>query len=489
MEANALELRAVPAGRNGTVTLTAYLGDNAVAVDKIDISKGTARVAFAELLIDKLPGIDRGEVDKQLLRLAAEHASRPEPSARPTHGTTVKTAAELLAEMPADVRESANQLLESPELMKRIVDDVAALGVAGEKELIVTTYLCGTSRLLRKPLALIAQGPSSSGKSHCVATAAQCFPPEAVIIATQLTPQSLFYLDPGSLKHRFVVVGERSRVENDDTAEATRALREMLSAGRLSKLVTMKVDGAMKTVLIEQEGPIAYVESTTLTKLFNEDANRCIILNTDERPEQTRRIIQNIAATYAGMTTAVDRERIIAQHHAVQRMLVPYDVVIPFAAKLGELFQSQKTEARRAFPQLLHMMQASALLHQRQRKIDPDGRLVAEADDYKLARHLLTKPFARQLGGGISDGAMRLMERLRAWNSGTFTTTEATKREKQENAERTVRGWLNELHEVGGLEIVEPGKGPKPTVWRLLDAELGDGGASILPTVENLFNT
>ena len=488
MDANALELRAVSAGRNGMVTLTAYLGIEAVAVDKIDLSKDTAREAFIKLLIDKLPGIDRVEVDKQLLRLAAEHANRPEPIAKPTTSGAAKNTADLLAEMPADIRASAAQLLESADLMKRIIDDVAALGVAGEKELIETTYLCGTSRLLRKPLALIAQGPSSSGKSHCVATAARCFPPEVVIVATQLTPQSLFYLDPGSLEHRFVVVGERSRVENDDTAEATRALREMLSAGRLSKLVTMKVDGTMKTVLVEQEGPIAYVESTTLTKLFNEDANRCIILNTDERPEQTRRIIQSIATAYAGVTTAVDRERIIARHHAAQRMLVPHDVVIPFAERLGELFQSQKTEARRAFPHLLHMMQASALLHQRQRKIDADGRLVAEPDDYAIARRLLTKPFGRQLGGGISDGAMRLMERLRTRTAGNFTTTEAAKQEAQENSDRAVRGWLIELHEAGGLELVEPSKGPKPAVWRLLDAELGDGGVSILPTVETLFS-
>jgi hypothetical protein len=37
------------------------------------------------------------------------------------------------------------------------------------------------------------------------------------------------------LQHRFIVAGERSRLQNDETAEATRALRELLSAGRLVK--------------------------------------------------------------------------------------------------------------------------------------------------------------------------------------------------------------------------------------------------------------
>lgn len=118
-----------------------------------------------------------------------------------------------------------------------------------------------------------------------VSRVAGMFPPEAVLIATQLTPMALFYLDAGSLVHRLVVSGERRRAEDDEAADATRALREMLSEGRLSKLVPLKEDGRQRTVLVEQEGPIAYVENTTLTRVFNEDANRCILVNTDERAE------------------------------------------------------------------------------------------------------------------------------------------------------------------------------------------------------------
>lgn len=486
MENNSLELRAVPAGRNGTVTLTAYLNGEPQVVEKLDVLKGDKRDAFANLLVEKLPAINRGDVDKQLLKLAAEQAKRS--SETKVGGTTGKSTADLLAETPDDVKADALKMLESPDLLKNIIHDVAALGVAGEKELIAAAYLVGTSRLLNRPLAMIAQGPSSSGKSHVISKAASCFPSEAVVVATQLTPQALFYMEPGGLEHRFVVVGERSRKENDDTAEATRALREMLSAGRLSKLVTMKIDGKMKSVLVEQEGPIAYVESTTQTKLFNEDANRCIVLGTDERPEQTRRIISSVAAAYSGTITTADQERIVDRHHALQRMLDPREVVIPFAARLGELFTSSRVEARRAFPHLMSMVQASALLHQRQRQIDADGRLLASTDDYAVARHLLTKPFGRQLGGGVSDGALRFHERLRTWTTGsTFTTTDAAKQEAAENSDRSVRGWLHELHDAGGLELVESNKGPKPATWKLLDVELGDGGTSILPAPERLL--
>ena len=107
-------------------------------------------------------------------------------------------------------------------------------------------------------------------------------------------------MEPGQLKHRFIVAGERSRREDDEAAEATRALREMISGGKLTKLVAMKEAGRIVTQRIEQEGPISYIESTTLTKIFDEDANRCLLVNADERTAQTSAIINRLAASYGG---------------------------------------------------------------------------------------------------------------------------------------------------------------------------------------------
>src|SRR5205085_10360831 len=115
--------------------------------------------------------------------------------------------------------------------------------------------------------------------------------------------QALFHMTAGTICRRFIVGGERSRLENDHSAEATRALREMITSGRLSKLMPVKMGGQIVTKLIEQDGPIAFIESTTLPKVFDEDANRCLTLYTDERPEQTRLIVQTLAERYQGQTT------------------------------------------------------------------------------------------------------------------------------------------------------------------------------------------
>ena len=70
----------------------------------------------------------------------------------------------------------------------------------------------------------------------------------------------------------------------------------MISAGRLSKLVTFKEAGEFVTKLISQDGPIAFIETTTQTKIFGEDANRCLLFSVDEGPEQTKAIIDCLAA-------------------------------------------------------------------------------------------------------------------------------------------------------------------------------------------------
>ena len=123
-----------------------------------------------------------------------------------------------------------------------------------------------TSRLLEKPLAAIVQGPSSSGKSYLLDKIGFLCPPESMLMATDITPNAFYYMKAGTLIHRFVIAGERTDKHNKESSHGTKALREMLSSGRLSKSTPVRdpETGKMITELIEQEGPIAFTESTTI---------------------------------------------------------------------------------------------------------------------------------------------------------------------------------------------------------------------------------
>jgi hypothetical protein len=486
--------------QNGKGLATAELDGNAESAPELvhmdnalDPCKANHRAHFIKALAKKVLDLDEADTENQLLDIAqredrrlTEQKQRQLNSAPPYSKGENKSSEELLASMPQDIRDEAVAMLNDPNLVQRIADDIATLDVAGERELTVAIYLAGVSRHLDRPIAEIIQGPSSSGKSYLIDKTTSLLPPEVLIHATQMTPQALFHMRPGALVHKFIVAGERSRLEDDDRAEATRALREMLSAGKLSKLMPMRVEGnQIETRLIEQDGPIAYIESTTLTKVDEEDANRCIMLHTDERPEQTRRIIRQLAASYSQRNGSGMKERIIQRHHAFQRMLKPKAVIIPFANRVGELLASDSVQARRAYPHLMSMVQASVVLHQRQRQQDGDGRLIAIADDYELARHLLLKPMMKQLGGGLSDPARRFFERLQKRLSGTFTSSEAKKDET--GSKTAVYGWLHELHEAGFLEQVEARRGSAPAKWEFTAKTPDDASTTILPPVSEVF--
>jgi hypothetical protein len=409
-------------------------------------------------------------------RRAAEQASAEDPD-----GREIRVLNDTSAEMKAE----AKKLLHNKALVSKITRDIEKLGIAGEEDLSLTIYLLGTSRKLEKPLSSIVKGPTSSGKSYIVEKVADLFPPESVIRATQMTPQALFHLPKGVLRHAFIVAGERRRDSTDEAAEATRPLREMRATGRLSKLMAVKEGNEIVTRLIEQEGPIAFIETTSLNEVFAEDENRGVDLFTDEQQEQTRKVIDKAAQRRSGQAAAVDTEAICRLHQTLQRLLRRVEVVIPFAPKLAKKFPSQRVEARRAFPHLLSLIEASALLHQYQRERDPYGRVVATSYDYSQARGLLADTMRRSLGGGISQQAERFYKRLWEWfKTNTFSSTEA--KAKEDAARSAVYGWLSELYQAGAIKQMEESRGRSAAKWSLPGEELY-AGKSVLPDEDEIF--
>jgi hypothetical protein len=491
-----LSIEVRPAGRGLKAEVRVRDSQGAILLsDRCDLASIEGRQRAAKGLCAKLreKGLERAPeqieaaLETQWNKVLEAQDQPPEPDA-PAAGADDLDAEEQhrLDETPPGVRSEAEALLKDPRLLAWVVEGIEAVGVAGEKELGATLYHLGTSRKLPRPLAGLVKGPSSSGKSYLIETVAGLFPPEGIIRATQMTPQALFHMPPGALRHRWIVAGERSRKQDDDTAEATRALREMISSGRLSKLMPVKLGHELQTQLIEQEGPIAFVESTTLEQVFEEDENRLVQLYTDERPEQTRLVIRRLAAASAGQAAPADVERVVQTHHALQRLLRRRPVVIPYAERLGELIPDTRVEARRAFPHLLTMIQASALLHQYQRAQDPAGRVIADRDDYRVAARLLHGAMRRLLGGGVGEPAQRFYQRPEGWfGREAFTTKKAKDREK--TGRTGVYAWLQELHRAGAIEQVEAPRGPKPATWKLGEGGIDALNRSVLPSEGEVF--
>lgn len=463
----------LPAASKSNIVVRVLRDGEPIHVDELNIQKDRPRQALRDKLVDL--NCDAGLVDADLLRIASEAAPRAA-----TESSRVNT--DPLNRFDEDVIAEANDLLTNCEdLLRLAYSDASTIGVVGEELSVLVLYLAGVSRLLSKPMSVIVQGSSSSGKSFTVEAASELFPPESKVIGSQFTPQSWFYLPEGMLQHKLVVCGERSRVEDDSTAEATRALREMISAGKLTKWLPVKgPDGKMVTECIESEGPIAFIESTTLGQIFDEDRNRCVLIHTDETESQTRKILLALAGN-RGRHTAECIER----QHAMQHLLKPYSVAIPYATELAELMPADRVEVRRAFGHLLTCISASALLYQRQRRMQ-DGCLVATEDDYATAFTLLSKPMTEAIGRGVSDVASEYWRWLATHYGGgkPFSATDLLNLEDNPKGRDRTYALLAELQTANCLQVV-PVQGAKAKHFKL-DRAPEDAG-SPMPEPEILF--
>lgn len=347
--------------------------------------------------------------------------------------------------------EAAQALLQSPNVLQEICADIAALGVVGESSLAMIIYLLCTSRLLDKPMSACIQSPSSSGKSHVASVTISLMPPEHVLAATAFSPTALYNMPPGGLEHKIVFTAERRHARarvGSTAANDTLALRELLSNGEINRCVTGS-NGQVRNC--RQKGPVAYLETTTQTQIFDEDASRMLMLVTDISPDQTRRIIAAKAKLAAGNGPDAEHQDLIRKkHHVAQRMLKLLPVAIPYAEHIT--ISTRDLGARRAFDHLLTGIRAHALLCQMSRET-VDGVIQATADDYAAAYSLLM-PVLRRTLYPLREKQLDLVRVLADESKGRpFDMKSMEKWTKV--ARTTVNDHLKPLRDAGLVEVVE----------------------------------
>ncbi len=429
------------------------------------------RARIKEALLDAVPGLCPDALEEELLK-AACRPPRPEVSASPEPAKDDSSPEELAA---------AQEVLRSGDLVDQLLVDFDAVGVAGEEELALAIYAVGTSRLLRKPLHVIVRGDSASGKSFIVNTIAKLFPPESIKFATHLTPKALYRMP--DLRHRFLVLGERSRSDGPQIEDSTKALREFRSEGRIS--LSSVQDG--KLVEFRVEGPAATIETTTKEDLFNEDANRCLLLTSNESSEQTAKITARQAAAYEGAVQSAS-EAVIRRHWAMQRLLAApvAGVVIPFAGLLQQRIPKERVETRRAFPMLMAVIEASALLHRFQREVDAEGRIIATRADYAFAKRVVGAVVSAAISHSPTEAHQRFFEtvRLQGYAEGDFLTAPDLG-VKIGRDSRRINECFRALRRFGVFEQVTEATGAKAAVWKMLRDVLPDR-VNALPEVDEI---
>ena len=452
--------------------------------DEINVNRADHRRKMVREVAKRfeIPVKDLDYLDEELVQKADEaddlvekEAATPEDAEDESREQTAADISKtILEQTPPKVLKAAKQFLKNPNIVGELESDFKNLGIVGELALALAIYMVGTSRKLPQPAGAVVQSASSAGKSYVTNTVTGLMPDEDLFAATDITDQALYYLPKGFLKNKLVSLAERKHADYERDAAAansTLALREMLSEGELTKVVTLHGDNGPETVIITQEGPIAYLETTTMDQIFDEDATRLMSLVADETSGQTEAIIDYLGRKAAGKTVSPEEQEAIRQkHQAAQRLLKPYRVKIPFAEQLK--IPTDKLVARRAFTQLLIMISAVALLRQFKKK-KYDGYIVATLQDYEIAYGLMAAILRRVLAP-MSDGARRLFDVIHSTLCGTESgrdkaSMSSTKFDRADGVKwsglslTAVRQRLDSLCEAGLIEQITGGKGVKFT--------------------------
>ncbi|MBA5206429.1 toprim domain-containing protein [Pectobacterium aroidearum] len=362
-----------------------------VFADSVDMMSARSRAGYARLAASEL-GLAESDLKRSLGRvlLALEaHLSQPE-----AHGETTQ-------DITDEQREAALALLQDPNLIGRLTDDLAACGVVGESTNLVAGYLAAVSRKLDKPLAVLIQSSSAAGKSSLMDAVLNLIPPEERLQYSAMTGQSLFYLGETNLQHKILAIAEEEGVR-----QAAYALKLLQSDGELTIASTGKDDatGNLVTKQYTVKGPVMLMLTTTAIDVDEELLNRCLVLSVNESREQTEAIhaLQRHKQTLEGLLMENEKGYLTELHQNAQRLLKPLKVVNPFASQLT--FLSDKTRTRRDHMKYLTLIQSIALLHQYQREVKTvshRGQVIeyieVERSDIVLANKLAHEILGRTL--------------------------------------------------------------------------------------------
>ena len=258
--------------------------------------------------------------------------------------------------------------LKDKKLMLNTLHDIKKSGIIGEERNAMIAYLTYLSRKREKPLHIMCLGASGSGKTYLQEKIGELIPEEDKLEITMLSENAFYYFGKEELKHKLILIEDLDGAEN-----VLYPLRELQSKRRISKTVTLKDNkGNLKTMTLQVEGPVCVSSCTTREKIYEDNANRCILLYIDTGREQDKRITSYQRNASAGLINTHKEDQIKDQFRNIQRLLRPIKVVNPYAPLID--LPEEVFKPRRSMIMLLSFIETITFYHQAQRahRIDPN---------------------------------------------------------------------------------------------------------------------
>lgn len=357
------------------------------ASEQLEISTSTLKRAIAELT-EQIEAYRLGRI---------ESMKEQKPQAR---------------ELSEERKNRAIRYLKTPNLLQRTNDDIGKTGVIGESGNRLLMYLVFTSRLREQPLHIVSLGASGTGKTYLQEKVSELIPEQDKLEITILSENAFYYFDRKELKHKLVLIEDM-----DGAQEVLYPLRELQSKRQISKTVPIKDSkGNLRTITLHVEGPICLAGTTTRERLYEDNANRSLLIYLDNTPEHKELIMEYQRKLSAGKIDSRKETELKEFFKDMQSVLKPVKVRNPFAEllKLPEyVFKPLRTNAH-----YLAFIETITFYHQYQREVktDPAGEKYIETtlEDIEWANKLL-KDVLLAKSDELSGECRSFFERLKQW--------------------------------------------------------------------------
>jgi len=269
------------------------------------------------------------------------------------------------------------------------------LGHVGERTNKKILYLSAVSTKIDKAINIFVKGSSSAGKNALVEVIRALLPVKNCKKLSSLSDKSPYHMKEKDLSHKILYIAEIEGSQNVDYP-----LRLIMSEEELTYTYTVKDPKTGEFTTIDKHikaTGTAIWQTTTSLVVTPDNENRAIDLYIDESEELTREILKKQAeqANKNGNVDILEKEKRIWQ--CAFEKIKPLPVMVPYAEFLAGWYPTDKIRSRRDFPKLLTLIIAHALLYQKQRQKNEEGKLIATVADYEEIYKLSKVVFAQTL--------------------------------------------------------------------------------------------
>jgi DNA primase len=350
-------------------------------------------------------------------------------------------------------RTAALNELKKPNLLHRTADMIALTGIVGEASNSMVAYLVYCTRKQPVPLHIMFLGSSGSGKTYLQERISELIPTEDKIEITQITENALYYFKQDELKNKLILIEDL-----DGAMTVFYPLRELQTKRKITKTVTLKDSkGNLKTITLTVEGPVSVSGCTTKEKIYEDNANRCILLYTDQSRDQDKKINEYQTKLSGGEINKEREKQYKELFKNIQSVLRPINIINPYA-KYIEL-PEQVFKPRRTMTLLLGFIEAVTFYHQYQREVkkDSNGQLYIETtiEDIEAAFNLL-KDVLFSKSDELTQVTRGFLEKLKQHLTEnkieSFTAQQIRKVFRVEP--RTIQRYIRELKQYGFIKPV-----------------------------------